>query len=234
MTNWESSFAFAGPPTARPVRVAPVVVSGNIPTGGHSGLLVTSKYLTFFDGVTPPINGFTLTTARGTSQIVDTDGGIIDGVGAIGFSVVDPAVYVLAGESVSVSYDGTDSAAIHSTDGIPLAAFSNYPMTNNSTLTAPTVLSCTIDSDGQTVTVVFSAVVSSAAGTGFSLVSPSAALSPNALDDGDTWSFTSDAQVLQSDTPTLTYSPGTFALRSPAVPLASFSGGAVTNNSTQV
>ena len=102
-------------------------------------------------------------------------------------------------------------------------------------VTAPTVDTATIDAAGTGLTIVFDEAVTGD-GTGFSIDVGSSLTATYVSGDGTpTWVFSLSGVVLDADTPTLDYDAGTGDMADLASNvLATVSGGAVTNNSTQV
>lgn len=97
-------------------------------------------------------------------------------------------------------------------------------------VTAPTVVSRTIDADGDTLTLVFSEAVTDVTAADFAL---SGATLSSATGAGDTWSMAISPVVYQGAAPTLSFTGPTVKDAAENF-LANFSGEAVTNNSAVV
>lgn len=101
--------------------------------------------------------------------------------------------------------------------------------------TAPLMLSATVDATGLVLTIVFDQAVTGGAGDGFFLRDPqnTALITVYVSGDGtDTLVVSVERAIYDSEPVTLEYVPGSVAGVVGGVPLATFSGGAVTNNST--
>jgi hypothetical protein len=188
VTNNSTQIADSTPPT---------LSTANVNAAG------TVFVLTFSESILPPsgATGFTLISSLGPVTLLDP---IISG----STYTATPSRTILASETLTVSYSPgnvTDLAAN------ALGAFTGAAVTNNSTqvppdVTAPAVTVATISSAGTTLTVNFSEVV--AGGTGFLLAGH--ALSA-ASGSGATRSYTITPAVYQTETPTLSYTPGNIA-----------------------
>lgn len=119
--------------------------------------------------------------------------------------------------------------------GVPLATFSGFAVTNNSTVTPPTVLGTTnIDTLGTTLTVIYSKNMGTNH-TGLTLASDSGiAINLTYVSTASaTQAYSTDRTILQTETLSLAYAPGDIVASDGGI-LASFSGQSVVNNSTQV
>jgi hypothetical protein len=181
----------------------------------------SSAGLTFKDGAST----YTLTyvSGSGTLALVFTIGTTVD-----------------FGDVCTCSYVSGSGNIVGTNGSIGLASFTNVSVTNNSTqgeVSAPTVSSATVASNGTTFTVAFSENVNctSAAGIAFTDVS-GLPISYTSGTGTSTLVFTLGSTVQSGDTCTWSYSQTSgniVASGTGHAPLASFTNASVTNNSTQ-
>ncbi len=196
----------------------PTLASAVIPSAG------TTMVLTFTNTTSPMhpssvATGFTITTNT------------ISATSASGLTItLTLGTQVLSGQTFTISYSpGNVSGGNY----VQLLAFSNHAVTNNSTVTPPTLTSAVIPSAGTTLVLTFGTTVSpmkpASGATGFTITANSVASTSSS---GFVITITLGTTVFIGATPVVSYSPGNVT-GGDLVPLASFSNHAITNNSTQ-
>ena len=146
---------------------------------------------------------------------------------------------VLAGDSITDSYNQSTGNIVSTIGSHPLASFTNAPVTNNSTqgATAPTVVTATIASNGTTLTWAMSQASTIVSGAGITVNDGSSHYTATYVSGSGTTSlvFTVSGTILSGDTVTDSYNSGTGNITGTVggLPLATFTNASVTNNSTQ-
>jgi hypothetical protein len=100
--------------------------------------------------------------------------------------------------------------------------------------TAPVVSSATIGTSGTTLTIAANAAIAGHVGLSLTDISPPVSLTYSSGDPGTSQVYDLSRVVLTGEAPTLAYTAGDIVSVSGSVPLATITGGTVTNNSTQV
>lgn len=200
----------------------PAFSSANISSAGNVFSVIFSQ------GVTGH-TGFTITPSGGATTLTYTSGETSNTL------VFSTSRFILSGETVTVTY--TPGNVVGSSGSIPADAFATQSVTNNSTETAPTVSTKTIQSTGTTLRVVFSASMSgfSSGAEGFALTGLTGGATTLTYSSGEgtaTIDFTISRTILSSETSgVLAYTAGDIVKVTTGVALANFSGSAVTNSS---
>lgn len=209
--------------------LGPDTASGNVYFKLPSGTPTEDYVLTIGSATTETIDGVSSTVI----PLIPVNPTSFAGVGGY----VEPPTYSdSSGTEGQYSWDASYfyvCTAANTWDRFPVT-LANW---DNPMPTAPTVTSITVGTNGTTVTIVFDKNVSIGAGGsgGLTLNTPTSALTYSSGAGTSTLVFTSATTILQTDTPTCSYTqPGNgFEATTGTVDLASFSGTAVTNNSTQ-
>ena len=131
----------------------PVPASAEAPATGSSLTLAFNEALDTGDGL-PPAEAFTV-KADGAEVAVDG----VAAAGGDGFVLDLPAGAIRQGQVVTVSYSVPATGPIQDADGNETAAFTDFPVTNNSTVTAdgtpPVPASAAVPASGSSLTLAF-------------------------------------------------------------------------------
>lgn len=203
----------------------PTMTSCTVSANGTTVTVVFDETMTTGAGgatgwtLNDPTKAMTYVSGTGTNTIV--------------FSV---ATAVLSGQTPTVTYTQPGNGWEATPGGGDLATLTTQPVTNNSTQTAPTLVSTTIAANGTDVTLVFSESVSVGAGgnDGWTLNNPTRVMTYSSGSGSDTLVYTVATAIQDPDVPTISYTqPGNgIEATSGGRDLDSIVNNAVTNNST--
>ncbi len=201
------------------VNALPTVVSSNVDAAGTTLTIAVSADTT---GTT----GFTL-RANGVPVALSAP---VDGASQITFTCAQ----VYAGQTLTLDY--TPGNVVDTATSCAMKAFVGASVTNNSTVPAPVApvyQSSTVDTTGTKLTVVYDSNVAGGTGFTYSVNGGGAVALTGATVVGAEISFTV-AQIYDTDTVTLSYTPGDVVGDPNGLAADPFSNQAVTNNSTVV
>lgn len=163
-----------------------------------------------------------------------TSGNVATATPGAGFTALQTGVWGIVQYSLSTGgFTGERGAWTSGNAVVSSNVMAGYTTEVVADVTPPTVSSVAIGTDGETVTVVFDEPVTGN-GTGFTL-DDATALTYVSGDETASWVFSAARTILSSETRTLEYDDTTGDMTDgSANDLASFTGQAVTNNSTQI
>lgn len=202
----------------------PEITSITIPTSGDSVSIVFDETVTFGAGGN---NGFVNSDSNTMTYLSGDNSNTL---------VYSLSSLVTSNDVLTLDYTQPGDGVEAVSDGSDVASFSGTAITNNSTLTAPTLTNAVIPSDGTTIELTFNETVTFGVGGNNGFVNSATNNMTYSSGDGSvTLIYTLASTVNSGDTLTLDYTQPGDGVESNTtnIDLISFAGTAITNNSTQ-